>query len=102
MLLKIIITTLIIEMLTLFGRFGLGLQATRDTTILAKFTFGFRIHHGYIGLLLLVIVYCLSLKTPLKHDTALYVVGASLLLSDILHHLLLWLITGDPELHIKY
>ena len=42
-----------VEALTVGSRFGLGLEATRDTGLLSYLTYGIRIHHGYVGLLLI-------------------------------------------------
>ena len=41
-----------IELVTVMLRFGFDMQSTRDTAWLAPFTFGFRIHHGYFGVIL--------------------------------------------------
>ena len=43
---------IVIEVVTTCFRFGMGLQATRDTAWLSQFTWGLRIHHGHIGLVL--------------------------------------------------
>lgn len=45
----------IFELITILFRFGLGIQSTRDTAFIGALTFGIRIHHGYIGLLLMLI-----------------------------------------------
>ena len=42
---------LLIEALTCVLRFAVRLQSTRDTTFIGRFTFGYRVHHGYIGLI---------------------------------------------------
>ena len=91
---------LTIEVVTCFMRFGLGLQSTRDTSWLAPLTAGYRIHHGYIGVLLLLIT--LVTSSPSWHNL-LIAVGVGLVVSDAVHHfLVLWPITGDPEFHIRY
>ena len=46
-----LLAAIVFELMTLVARFGLGLQSTRDTQFLAAWTLGFRIHHGYIGVL---------------------------------------------------
>ena len=89
-----------IEGFTLLMRFGLGLKSTRDTSWLAPFTLGYRIHHGYIGLLLLVIA--LVVAAP-GWRQLLVAVGVGLIVSDLVHHfLVLWPVTGSPEFHIRY
>ena len=47
-----IVLTLLIEGVTILGRFAFGMESTRDTACLGRFTFGLRIHHAYIGVLL--------------------------------------------------
>ena len=90
-----------VELLTAWGRFGLGVQATRDTGLLGLMTFGIRIHHGYIGLLLLLIAWGLIPNVGVRN--ALLMVGIGLVASDLMHHfLVLWPITGSPEFDLFY
>ena len=97
----ILAATLIIEAATVALRFGLGLQSTRDTAALARLTFGIRIHHGYIGALVLLLVVLLS-PGPVIREVGL-IFGWSMLLSDLIHHfLVLWPITGSPEFDLVY
>ncbi|MCC6682807.1 MAG: hypothetical protein IT445_18055 [Phycisphaeraceae bacterium] len=98
--LTVLLLTVFIEALTCCLRFGFDLQSTRDTTWLARFTFGLRIHHGYVGLFMM----CLSPLLPLGllHSTLL-LSGAALFISDIIHHYgVLWPIVGRPEFHLVY
>ena len=98
-LLWIVALTSVVELVTCLFRFGFGFQSTRDTAWLAKFTFGIRIHHGYIGLLLIL------LSTWPRPEWRIWTfrIGAALLLSDIIHHfVVLWLTQGDPEFHLTY
>lgn len=89
-----------IEAVTLLARFGLKLQSTRDTAALARLTFGYRIHHGYLGALLLLV------WPALPSGRARWwagVLGIALLVSDLVHHfLVLWPLTGDPQFHLRY
>jgi hypothetical protein len=88
-----------IELVTVILRFGMKLQATRDTSMLASWTFGFRIHHGYIGVVLLL----LALPASGWLRNLLVIIGIGLVLSDLAHHfLVLWPITGSPEFDIRY
>lgn len=90
-----------IELVTIFFRFGLKLQSTRDTSFLRHVTFGWRIHHGYIGLLLLAAAPFLASGTPLQFWAI--ALGLALFISDIVHHfLVLWPITGSPEWDLRY
>ena len=63
----ILFLTLVFESVTCFFRFGLGMESTRDTasTVGRYITGGIRIHHGYVGILLLLIVRIMMLcSTP--------------------------------------
>ena len=84
-----------------FLRFGLNLRASRSTRPLARFTRGWRIHHGYPGILMLVAA--LVPAVPPVWRSALVLVGWALVLSDFIHHfLLLWLLQGSPEFDLRY
>ena len=95
-----IVLTVGIEAVTIALRFGLDMQATRDTGLIGRFTFGLRIHHGYLGVILLLIVLFV-------HDRILQrmflILGSSLVASDLIHHfLVLWPLTGSPEFDLRY
>ena len=93
--------TAIIELVTVVLRFGFGLQAQTSTAWMARFTFGYRDHHGYWGALLLVIAALVRKRAALRN--ALVIIGAALFLSDVIHHfLVLWPITGSPEFYFRY
>ena len=88
------------ELLTLILRFGFKLQSTRDTQLLAELTFGYRIHHGYLGVALLLVSVVVS-QSALRN--LMIIIGLGLLISDAIHHLVvLWLITGSPEFDMRY
>lgn len=102
LLLQIVLCTLAMELATVFCRFILGWQSTRDTAAtIGRLTGGIRIHHGYFGVGLLA-------AAPLYWSTlaiASWVVvgGAALVLSDLIHHfLVLWPITGRHEFDLVY
>lgn len=94
--------TLLLELVTILFRFGFRLQSTRDTAAtVGVLTRGVRIHHGYLGVLL---VLC---AMPLRRHGRLYprllVSGNALLYSDLIHHfLVLWPVTGKHEFDLKY
>jgi len=95
-----LLLALALEGVTVGARFGLGLESTRDTGFLARLTFGWRIHHGYIGLLLLAAVPFLG--SARARGWAI-VLGVGLLVSDLVHHfLVLWPITGSPQFDLRY
>lgn len=100
-LLWIAILTLLFEAMTAALRFGFGLQATQSTAFIGNLTFGIRIHHGYLGIILLL--FSLIPALPIYFRNILLILGSSLLLSDLIHHfIVLWLITGDPQFHLTY
>ena len=101
MLLTVGTITLGMEVLAVLCRFVLGLESTRDTEFLGDWTFGIRIHHGYVGLLLLLAAWLLP--HPKSWRNLAIVIGASLALSDLVHHfLVLWPLTGSPEFDLVY
>lgn len=101
MLLTVGTITLGMEVLAVLCRFVLGLESTRDTEFLGDWTFGIRIHHGYVGLLLLLAAWLLP--QPKSWRNLAIVIGASLALSDLVHHfLVLWPLTGSPEFDLVY
>ncbi len=95
-----LLLSIIIEIITILFRFGLGLESNNNTSFLSKFTFGYRIHHGYIGLLFI-------LTSPIFSSgfwkNIFLIAGSGLFISDIAHHfIVLWIIKGSPEFYIKY
>ncbi len=91
-----------IESFTMWTRFGLGLQSTRDTTLVARVSLGIRIHHGYVGLLILFVAWAFFNRHP-GLCKALSMIALALVFSDLAHHfLVLWPITGDPQFDLVY
>lgn len=77
---QIIILTLGIEILTIAGRLLFG--SAKKVYSKIKFRHKIRIHHGYIGILLLII-YCITT------NDLLILIGAALALSDAIHHFII-------------
>ncbi len=97
-----ILLTLAIEAVTLFLRFGLGLKSTEHTaSTIGQVTRGIRLHHGYAGLVLLPLLLLPKFKEQRSAD-AIFVVGMSLLVSDFIHHTLLYFVTSSPEFDLVY
>lgn len=95
-----LVAALAIEAITCALRFGLGLQSSRDTSALARWTLGLRIHHGYVGVALLV---ACAFSRPSRLRDGLLVAGVALAASDLIHHfIVLWLVTGDPKFDLFY
>ena len=92
--------TAAIEIVTCLLRFYLNLEATRDTADLGLFTFGLRIHHGYVGVVVILLGLLLA-RGPILTWTL--IIGAALLFSDLIHHfLVLWPMTGSPQFDFFY
>ncbi len=88
------------ELVTCFFRFGMNLRSTHDIAWIARFTFGIRIHHGYVGVLMIVLG--LTLMNGVVRTWAVRI-GTALVLSDLIHHfLVLWPIVGSPEFDLVY
>ena len=91
-----------IEALTIWTRFGLGLQATRDTGFIGTLTFGVRVHHGYVGVLLAILGSWLF-PNNIGLRNVCWMIALALILSDLMHHfLVLWPTTGSPEFDLVY
>ena len=94
-----LVLAVIFEAVTVGFRFGLNLQSTRDTAAIGGWTFGLRVHHGYIGLFLVPLAWCFP--RGIRH--ALWMIGIGLIVSDLMHHfLVLWPITGEPQFDFIY
>ena len=97
-----VVLAIAIEAFTVWARFGLGLESTRDTGFISALTFSLRIHHGYLGVLLWFCAWWLFREHPGLRN-ALWTVAIALFLSDMIHHFaVLWPITGSPQFHLVY
>ncbi len=97
------VLTAVFEGITALCRFGLNLESTRDTaSTVGMITAGFRIHHGYIGLLLVGITFW-GLKAKPEIARWVLAIGIALVCSDLIHHfVVLWLITETPAFDLVY
>ena len=97
-----IVLTVLIEAVTVLLRFGLGMQSTEETaSTVGRLTGGIRIHHGYLGVLAMLI----AAGAARRHPAAawLLVLGIALVASDLIHHfLVLWPIVGSPQFDLVY
>jgi len=102
MLINALVLAILIEIPTAIGRFYFGIEATRDTAkSIGKLTLGFRIHHGYLGLILLLIG--MMFGKPGRDREILISWGGGILLSDLFHHfVVLWAVTGSPQFDFRY
>jgi len=86
MLIDIVVLTLIIETITIIGRYLFG----SVKAFYRKNPLPVRVHHGYIGT-----GFLLSYIVLLQDIYA--IIGGALVLSDVIHHLLLHLFFGESE-----
>ena len=96
--------TIIFEVITVILRFGFDMQVTRDTkSTVGLLTFGVRIHHLYMGALLIPVALWWWKNRSAKVGRWLFVIGVAAFCSDLIHHfLVLWPLTGSPHFHLVY
>jgi hypothetical protein len=95
-----LLLAVVFEAITCLLRFGFGLSPHSGGRVFAKFTFGIRVHHGYIGLLLVLLSY---LPLSKRATVWMFRIGVALVISDLIHHLLvLWPLEGNPQLNFFY
>jgi hypothetical protein len=103
----IIISTLFlttaIEAITLILRYGFHLESTKHTaSTIGALTFGIRIHHSYIGFLMLALFPLMS-RIPKNVRSYILIIAISLVLSDFIHHFaVLWPVEGTPQFDLVY
>lgn len=95
--------TVAFEALTCILRYGCQLESTRDTaSTIGRITCGLRIHHSYVGAVLILLACWLWDRCPRQAWWGL-AIGLGLLLSDVIHHfLVLWPIEGSPQFDLWY
>ena len=97
-----LILGLAIELFTIWARFGLGMQAARVTAPMGAWTFGIRLHHGYLGIAIGLIGWFVAAgNLGLRNLLLMLCVG--IIASDLMHHfLVLWIVTGSPQFDLFY
>ena len=75
---------LALEGLTCLFRFGFKIRAAEKARLYARLTRGVRIHHGYVGVGVVLTGILLSPTGPWQ--APVLIVGFALLVSDLLHH----------------
>ena len=95
-----VLSAIAMEALTCLLRFGAHMTAGDSMHWMSSVTFGWRIHHGYVGVLLAC---CSLLFRPGWLRNSLLMIGTGLFVSDLVHHFaVLWPLTGSPELLLRY
>ncbi|MEO1527506.1 MAG: hypothetical protein AAFX06_18920 [Planctomycetota bacterium] len=99
----IVTVTVLLELACCLLRFGFGMTSSVSTaSTIGAITFGYRIHHGYLGIVAGPIGYWLA-KRPYDFGWLLFVAAMGLLWSDLIHHFaVLWPITGSPQFDFRY
>ncbi|HAI10268.1 MAG TPA: hypothetical protein DCM28_01100 [Phycisphaerales bacterium] len=94
--------TFLFELLTVILRFGFAMESTRDTaSTIGLMTMGLRVHHGYIGLIMIAAAVFIRPQHMLAKWV--FIAGLALFASDMIHHfLVLWPATGSPQFHLVY
>ncbi|MDG1893779.1 MAG: hypothetical protein P8J37_02615 [Fuerstiella sp.] len=95
--------TVIFEVITCAMRFGLRLESTRDTaSTIGRLTCGLRIHHSYIGGVVMLLSCWLWDQYP-KASWWMLAIGLGLFFSDLIHHfLVLWPVVSSPQFDFFY
>jgi hypothetical protein len=90
-----------IELATIVLRFGGGWKSPEVTRCCSRWTRGWRVHHGYVGVAF--VLGALLLPMPAAVATIALVLGVGLAISDALHHFaVLWPVTGSHEFYVRY
>lgn len=95
--------TFLFETITLFFRFGCGLEwASVSRSTVGVVTRGVRIHHGFLGVAVVLAAFLIP-PLPGSWRGLFLATGTALFLSDMIHHfLVLWPLTGTPQFHLLY
>ena len=95
-----IVGAILLELLTIYLRFGRRMTAPEKTAWRGRMTRGYRVHHGYHGFTLIPAG---MLIFPGAAGEWLAIAGSALLLSDAIHHFIVlkW-VTGHHEFWVKY
>jgi hypothetical protein len=91
---------ILLELITIYLRFGRQMKSPEKTAWIGRMTRGYRVHHGYHGF---AMIPAGMLIFPGAVGEWLVIAGLALLLSDAIHHFIVlkW-ITGHHEFWVKY
>ncbi len=89
------------EFVTVVLRFGFKMTSPTHTRRMAKFTNGYRIHHGYPGVVMFMAVPIMP--WPTIAGSLVLIAALMLFVSDFLHHaIVLPLCAGGHEFDLRY
>lgn len=104
-----LVAAALFEAITMALRFGLGWRSPERTRPLGRLTRGWRVHHGYPGLLLAPAAFPVHVMTPgsehwiISLGPILLAIGIMLAVSDLIHHaIVLPLLAGSHEFELHY
>lgn len=107
-----LVLAVLFELVTVGLRFGLGWKSPERTRPLSRLTRGWRVHHGYPGLLLMPAAFPVGVLSPATDPGLLSLVwlgpvllalGLMLAVSDLIHHaVVLPLFAGSHEFELHY
>jgi hypothetical protein len=96
-----LIAAALFELVTVIMRFGFKMSSPTHTRRMARFTGGYRIHHGYPGIGMFLAVPLIP--SPTVIGSLVIIIAMMLLLSDLVHHaIVLPLCVGRHEFDVKY
>jgi hypothetical protein len=96
-----LMAAVLFEIITIVCRFGFGLSAPTHTRVMARFTGGLRVHHGYPGIGMLIAVPIIP--SPTIVGSLVLICALMLFVSDLIHHsVVLPLSVGSHEFDLKY
>ncbi|MES2953611.1 MAG: hypothetical protein V4674_03575 [Patescibacteria group bacterium] len=98
------------EVACLFARFVLKKKSTQNTGFIGKCTCGLRIHHGYVGVLLVLVrnLFPMTLVPMVGSYLGTWAelaagIGWGCIISDGIHHFwVLWPLTGSHDFDLVY
>jgi len=107
-----LLLAVLFELVTVILRFGLGWKSPERTRLLGRLTKGWRIHHGYPGLVLMPAAIPVQGLIPGAESPFLMLtwlgpillaIGLMLAVSDLIHHaIVLPLFAGSHEFELHY
>jgi len=95
----ILISAIIIESITIFGRFFLNISSKKVyIRVMKKFKLKrfYHFHHLFTGIIIAVVFY-------FYYHHFFFNLGLGIFLSDLIHHFaVLWIVLKHPEFHVVY
>jgi hypothetical protein len=105
-----LVAALLFEAVTVALRFGLGWRSPERTSRMGRLTKGWRVHHGYPGVVMMPAAFPIHAVVPGSEPSfflfiapALLAIGLMLAVSDLIHHaIVLPRYAGSHEFELLY